>query len=103
VFAPRPSLNPIPGEFGQAGEGNGGHAGLEVGAPALHDAVEHQRKVAEGLVTALGAVPGADLPAHGLHRLATDRGQERHEMLAVPVFGQPQPELIPRNVNDVTS
>ena len=64
--------------------------------PPLHDAVEHQRKVAEGLVTALGPVPGADLRSHGLHRVPADRRQERHGMLAVPVFGQPGPELIPQ-------
>src|SRR5439155_20382489 len=52
--------------------------------------------VAEGLVTALGPVPGADLRSHGLHRLRADRWQERHEMLAVPVLGQPGPELIPQ-------
>src|SRR5439155_642541 len=54
------------------------------------------RRVAEGLVTALGPVPGADLRSHGLHRLRADRGQERHEMLAVLALGQPRPELIPQ-------
>jgi hypothetical protein len=62
--------------------------------PPLHDAVEHPRKVVEGLVTAAGQVPRADLGAHRLDRVRADRGQERHEMLAVPVLGQPRPELI---------
>jgi hypothetical protein len=40
VFAPRPPYDPVPCVAGQVGEGGGGHAGPEVGAPASQRRVE---------------------------------------------------------------
>src|SRR5207247_527781 len=50
VLAPCPSLDPVPGEFGQAGEGDGGHSGLEVRAPAPQRRVELADEGLERLV-----------------------------------------------------
>src|SRR5260370_36859647 len=60
--------------------------------PPLHDAVEHVRKVLEGLVTAARDTPGADLPLHADDLALADRRQEAHEVLAIPLPGQPRPE-----------
>ena len=64
--------------------------------PPLHDAVEHAGKVVKGLVTATAQRPRTDLGSHRLHCVRADRGQERHEVLAVPVLGQSRTELIPQ-------
>jgi hypothetical protein len=58
------------------------------GDPPLHDGVEHACEVREGLVTAPGDVPGADLPADRLAGVVADRRREVHEMLAVSALRQ---------------
>src|SRR5690242_17622447 len=63
--------------------------------PTLHDVVEHPRKVREGLVTAVGQVPGTQHLAHRLDRLLAGRGQEAHEVPPGPADRQPGPERVP--------
>src|SRR5664280_2249275 len=64
--------------------------------PPLHDAVEHQCQIVEGLVTAPGDVPGTDLPTHRRDHVLADRREETHEMLSPPVLGQPRTKRVPQ-------
>jgi len=70
VFATQPTPDLTPRVVAEVGEGAAGHAGPEVGAPALERRVELTQKGIERLARVHCPAHGPDLAGHGLDGLA---------------------------------